>query len=103
MRPLILLLTLLAAGCATVPPPATVESGECKLIDQPEEPICGQTASQQRWLDVNLTGYGTACHWERRQGEACKVPSDKAPMVTPAPKKPAPKKFMGWLREKAPK
>lgn len=88
MRPLIALL-LLAFGAAACTPGGnpTVEGGGCKLIEQPNEPICAMTAEQQRWLDINLSRYGVACHWEVRQGEAC-----KRPVLPPDAAKPAPKR-----------
>lgn len=86
-------LLLLVAACGPDGNP-TVDGGGCKIIEQPDVPICGLTQEDQRWLDINLARYGAACHWERRQGEPCKRPSIP-PVAKPAPKK----KFMGWLRE----
>lgn len=75
MRPLIVLAPLAFALAACGPDGnPTVEGGGCKLIEQPNEPICALTTEQQRWLDINLSRYGVACHWEVRQGEACKTP-----------------------------
>ncbi len=85
MRSLIILpLFLLLAACGPDGNP-TVDGGGCKIIEQPDVPICGLTAEDQRWLDINLARYGAACHWERRQGEPCKRPA-------PPPAKAAPKK-----------
>lgn len=90
----IVVLTLWLASCGPDGNPS-VEGGGCKIIEQPDVPICGMTERDQRWLDINLARYGAACHWERRQGEPCKRPA------LPPETKPAPKKnFIGWLRHK---
>lgn len=89
MRALIIMAALAAslanAGCQTQGDPSV--TGTCNLIAPPGKQICGQTKEDQHWIDVAITRYGAACHWEKHPEKPCVRISVDPKLATPKERK----------------